>query len=317
MLGCAAGGGYDKSFTDQPGCAMIKTLSQEDNFLDLPEELSGFQKSQVVILPIPFEESTTFVQGTKDGPQAIITASRHLEDYDDELNAEPCRVGIATAEPLDLNGLHGRDALDRIEEVAADIMQTGKFVVGLGGEHTITVPLVRAAYQTFHDLTVLHLDAHSDLRDEYEGSKFNHACVMARVNEICDFVSIGLRSGLQDEGKDLRPGARLFYAYDMVRDSSWQDRVLDHLSDNVYLTVDLDYFDPAVMPAVGTPEPGGFHWYDTLEFLRKLMREKNVVACDVVELSPVQGLVHPNMFAAKLVYKLIGYRFFGRLRKYG
>ncbi len=292
----------------------MQTLPKSENFLELDDTLSNFQKAQAVVLPVAFEKSTTFRQGTRRGPKAILAASRHLEDYDDELDVEPCQVGIATVLPMTFEGVKLEAGLAKIQRVAGKVMRTGKFLLSLGGEHSITIPLVKEANKVFERLSVLHLDAHSDLRDSYQGSAVNHACVMARINEICDFVSLGLRSGLKDEGKNIRPGARLFYAFDMMRDPDWVEKALESLTDNVYLTIDLDYFDPSIMPAVGTPEPGGFLWYETMEFLRTLFHEKNVVAADVVELCPIDNLVHADMLAAKLVYKLIAYKFFARIR---
>ncbi len=292
---------------------MVETLPPEKNFLALEPDLSNFQKSQAVILPVPYEASTTLMEGTQKGPEAILAVSSHLEDYDDELDVEPCSVGIATLPPVNFEGVSGEEALKRIEIQAYKVYHTGKFLLALGGEHTITVPLVRAAYESFDRLSVLLLDAHSDLYPEYQGSKYNHACTAARIHDVCDFVGIGIRSSLKEQEQQLRPASRLYYANDMVRDPDWPEKVLDQLSDTVYLSIDLDFFDPAVMPAVGTPEPGGFLWYESLEFLRLLFENKNVVACDVVELCPVEGLIHPNIFAAKLVYKLIAYRFFARI----
>lgn len=288
----------------------MTTLPRSENFLGIEEKYSSFESAQAVILPIPYEGTTTYMKGTVDGPAAILSASQQIEFFDDELRAEPCKSGIATAPALSFHGQSHEQALTKIGAEAASIMNSGKFFVGLGGEHSVTIPIVQEAAKIFSNLSVLQLDAHSDLRDSYEGSKLNHACVMARVNECCDFVSVGLRSGIIDEEKNLRPGARLIYANDMIGNNKWHQIVLDALSENVYITLDLDFFDPSVMPALGTPEPGGFHWYETLAFLKKVFAEKNVVACDVVELCPIEGLVHPDYFAAKMVYKLISYKFF-------
>lgn len=292
---------------------ILQALPPEENFLALDESLCGFQKAQAVILPVPYEETTTLGKGTRHGPEAVLRISPHLEDFDDELNVEPCSVGIATLPAVEFEDATGEEALGLLQARALQVYHTGKFLVALGGEHTITVGLVRGACEVFDNLSVLQLDAHTDLYPEYNGSRLNHACVMARVNELCPFVGVGLRSGLRDDGRDLRVESRLFYASEMVRDPDWPEKAIDALTDNVYLTIDLDFFDPSVMPAVGTPEPGGFLWYETLEFLRMVFQRKNVVACDVVELSPIPGILHPQMFAAKLVYKLIGYRFFARL----
>lgn len=294
----------------------MQTLPQNENFLGLDASCSNFATARGLILPIPYEGTTTYMKGTANGPQAILATSQQIEFYDDEFGSEPCMAGIATLPPLTFdetsavwrNGLSHETALEKIGAAAAEAMQTGKFFIALGGEHSITIPIVQQASKRFPGLSVLQLDAHSDLRDSYEGSPTNHACVMARINECCPFVGVGLRSGIINEEKTIRPDAHLIYAREMVHDKSWHEQVLERLSPTVYLTVDLDYFDPSVMPAVGTPEPGGFYWYDTLEFLRKLFAQKNVIGCDVVELSPIRGLIHPDFFAARLVYKLFAYK---------
>ena len=287
----------------------MKTLGVEDNFLGLSEAESAYNTARAVILPLPYEKTTSYKQGTAAGPQAILSASQQVEFYDDELRAEPRKVGIATVAAPDFTGLSHEAGLEKIAEIAGLLFDDGKFVVSLGGEHSVTIPLVREVVRRHPDVSVLQLDAHSDLRRSYEGSPLNHACVMARVDELCDFVAVGLRSGIAGEEKGLRAGSRLFYACEMVRDSSWQQKALDALGEKVYLTLDLDFFDPAIMPAVGTPEPGGFHWYETLAFLREVFREKEVVACDVVELMPQPGQHHADFLAAKLVHRLLGYRF--------
>ncbi len=287
----------------------MKTLGIEDNFLGLSEAESAYDTARAVILPLPYEKTTSYKQGTAAGPQAILSASQQVEFYDDELRAEPREVGIATVAAPDFAGLSHEAGLEKIAEVAGALLDDGKFLISLGGEHSVTIPLVREVVRRHPDVSVLQLDAHSDLRRSYEGSPLNHACVMARVNELCDFVAVGLRSGIAGEEKGLRPGSRLFYACEMVRDSSWQQKALEALGEKVYLTLDLDFFDPAIMPAVGTPEPGGFHWYETLAFLREVFRQKDVVACDVVELMPQPGQHHADFLAAKLVHRFLGYRF--------
>ncbi len=286
----------------------MKTLSVDQNFLGLPDELSAFEAAKSVVLPIPYEATTSYIQGTASGPNAILAASQQVEFYDDELKCEPCRTGISTANFLRPNEANHAENLVQIQEEAEAHYSSGKFVLSLGGEHSITIPLVRAANKVFGDFSVLQLDAHSDLRDSYEGSQLNHACVMARVNEICDFVGVGLRSGVQGEEKGIRSGSRLFYASEMQKGGDWRQSAVDALGENVYLTFDLDFFDPSIMPSVGTPEPGGFFWYNTLEFLKEVFRTKNVFAADIVELSPLFGLIHPDFLAAKLAYKFIGYK---------
>ncbi len=188
-------------------------------------------------------------------------------------------------------------------------------MVGLGGEHTVTVGLVRAHKTFYPEMWVLQLDAHSDLRQQYHDSPLNHACVMARVQEMCPFVGVGIRSGVAGERGALKAPATLFYAHEMYRNPSWAEAVLQKLGDPVYVTIDLDFFDPAEAPAVGTPEPGGFHWIQTLEFLRQVAQSRRIIGFDVVELMPRPGLPASDFFAAKLIYKLIGYIFADQLKR--
>lgn len=258
--------------------------------------------------PIPYEATTTYAQGTAAGPAAILSASQQVELWDDELDCEPCEHGICTLPHFDATGMNHNEALSKIGEISCQIFNEGKFSLSLGGEHSVTIPLVKKAAEFWPDLSVLHFDAHSDLRQSYEGSTLNHACVMARVGEICPFVSVGLRSGIKGERANARSDSRLIYARQMQKNAHWIDQALAGLSRNVYLTFDLDFLDPSIMPSVGTPEPGGFLWYETLEFIRCVFRERNVVACDIVELKPVDTLHHPDFLAAKLAYKMIGYK---------
>lgn len=284
-------------------------------FLDLPEDLANFDDAEVVVLSIPYEASTTYIKGTKEGPKAILQASSQVEFYDEELGLEPCRIGIATQEPFERFDQEPTGALQQIGAVCERLLRTNKFVVALGGEHTISVGLVRA-FKKFHpNLWVLQLDAHSDLRNRYENSSFNHACTMARIGEFCPFVGVGIRSGIRDERTLISAPSKLVYAYEMNQSTNWQDDVLQTLGESVYLTIDLDFFDPAVMSSVGTPEPGGFNWFETIDFLRKVIHSRKIVGFDVVELSPQPGSIASDFFAAKLVYKLLGLIFEDKLRR--
>lgn len=281
-----------------------------ERFGDLPDEYVSYEKSKAAILPIPFELTTTFLKGTERGPGELIKASRALEFFDEELGCEPYRVGIHTLEPLPVEGCSQDEAFDRIEAAARKVLLDGKFLVSLGGEHSITVPLVRAALAVEPDLVVVQLDAHADLRAEYQGSPYNHACVMRRVRELCPAVQIGIRAmDLSEMALVRREG--WFMVLDMERrnDPSWVERAMERINGPVYLTVDLDVCDPAMMPAVGTPEPGGFGWYELLEFLKVLFQRKRVLASDLVELCPRPGLEHSVFIASKLLYKIIAYRF--------
>lgn len=281
-----------------------------ERFGDLPDEYFLYENSKVAILPIPYEVTTTFLKGTERGPGELIRASRALEFFDEELGWEPFRVGIHTLAPLAVGDCSQREAFERIEAEAKRILLDGKFLVSLGGEHSITVPLVRAALGVEPDLVVVQLDAHADLRAEYQGSPYNHACVMRRVRELCPAVQIGMRALDFSEISVVRKeGWFMVLDIERRRDPCWVKKAMEQINGPVYLTVDLDVCDPALMPAVGTPEPGGFGWYELLEFLRVLFQEKRVLASDLVELCPRPGLEHSVFTASKILYKIIGYRF--------
>jgi len=273
----------------------------------------------VAVLPVPYEGTVSYGAGASRGPAAILRASEQIELYDEEIGAEPYRVGIHTAAPVPVSG---DDPPDRVASAVAgrcgELMDAGKWMVVLGGEHSITPGAVRAARERHPGLRVVQLDAHADLRETYEGSPFNHACAMARCLELAPVVGIGIRSYSVEEAERIRtgiPGHRMIRAWEMDGDD-WQKRALDGLGDApLYLTIDVDYFDPSIVPATGTPEPGGGSWRPTLGFLERLFREGRVVACDVVELAPIPGLHHAEFTIARLVYKLIGFAFLERLRR--
>lgn len=286
-------------------------------FLGLAGEATDFERARAVVLPVPYEATTSYGGGTGGGPAAILEASRYIEFYDQELDVEPYEVGIATLPALALSAAGPeaavrelREAYDRVLAVAA-----GKFVVVLGGEHSISSAPVLAWADRLKGrrFTVLQFDAHSDLRPEYEGTPFSHASVMHRVHEAgVEVVAVGVRALTREERELARRSDRihLFLADDLQEGEGWMDEVLSRLGEDVYITFDVDVFDPALVPSTGTPEPGGLGWYPVLELLRRVFREKNVVACDVVELAPIPGLHAPDFLVAKLVYKLIGYKFF-------
>ena len=275
----------------------------------LPEE-SAFEQSQVVILPIPYEQTTTYGTGTKEGPMAIIAASRHMELYDEELDFEAYRVGIHTLRELEPVASGPKAMLERITEVARDLLAHGKFVVSLGGEHTISFGLVRAFAERYPNLSVLQIDAHADLRDTYQGTPYNHASVLRRVSEIVPAVQVGIRSLSREEATWVKAtGRHLFYASDVIGSPAAAAAISDALTDQVYITICLDGLDPSIMPAVGTPEPGGLGWYDVLRIVRRVAETRHIVGFDVVELFPIAGNFAPDFLAAKLVYKVLSYRY--------
>ena len=284
---------------------------------DLPpfggaEASCDFDDAGVAILPVPYEATVSYGGGTARGPEAILRASAQVELYDEQLGSEPFHAGLFTDVLLDVGGTT-EQVVRRIETRFGELMDTGKWVVMLGGEHAITPGGVAAAASRHPGLTVVQLDAHADLRQEYAGERWSHACAMARCVDLgVPITAIGIRNYCVDEAAWIRqgiPGYRIVHAWEMENET-WIERALSGLDEKpVYLTIDLDYFDPAVIPATGTPEPGGGAWWPTLRFLDRLIKRTNVVACDLVELAPSPGLHHADFTAARLVYKLIGMRF--------
>ncbi len=286
-------------------------------FLGLDEAASAFESAGSVVLPVPYETTTSYGAGARGGPAAIVDASRYIELYDQELDRDVSRVGIHTLPALELTRDGAAAAMAELEASYAAVAEAcgDRFLVMLGGEHTVSAPAIRAqAARSSERLSVLQLDAHADLRDEFEGSKWSHACAMARVLDVADVVAVGVRGVSEEEVEVARSDDRatLIWADEMWENDAWMDRALEALGDPVYLTFDVDYFDPSLVPATGTPEPGGGDWYRTLRFLRRVFRERTVVACDVVELAPSPSLHAADFLVAKLVYKLIGYCFEGR-----
>ncbi len=284
------------------------------NFGGLPPEFSRFSSARAVVLPVPYDLTTSYISGTRHGPQAIIDASTHLELYDEELHSEPYRLGIHTLPPLEPSAAGPEETIQRVEEVIRWLIERDKFPVMLGGEHSLTLAPVRALHKKFGNFSVLQLDAHSDLRESFQGTKFNHACVGRRLHELeLNIVQIGIRAISPEEAEFIRSAKNVYVCFDYELHSHFAkiDEALAQLRDPVYVTVDLDVFDPALMPAVGTPEPGGLDWYTVLKILRRVGEKHTVLGFDVVELCPIAGMVGPNFLAAKLVYKMLGY-FFSR-----
>jgi agmatinase len=289
------------------------------NFLGLDASASDFERAAAVILPVPYEATTSFGGGTAGGPAAIIEASRYLELYDQELDAEPYEAGIATLPALALTGAGPAEALGELRAAYDALLDAapGKFVVTLGGEHSISsAPMLAWADRLGADgrrLTVLQIDAHTDLRPEYEGSEYSHAAVMHRVHDRVELVAVGIRAITAEEMRLVRrsEGIHVFLADDIHTGTGWVDDVVARLGDDVYISFDVDGFDPSLVPSTGTPEPGGLQWYPVLHLLRRVFTERTVHGADVVELAPIPGLAAADFLVAKLVYKMIGYRVTG------
>ncbi len=280
-----------------------------DSFLGIPASDASFADCPVVVLPVPYEATVSYGTGTRYGPRAIIHASRFLEVYDHELDTEPHEIGIHTLPELVLPDSGPGAALELLKQAVALLLAEEKFVVLLGGEHSVSAPAILAHVErmTTGRLSVLQLDAHTDLRPEYNGTPYSHACAMHMVHDRVRLVPVGIRSMTAGERRLVRrSGITVIFGHELDS-NDWIDRAVSALGDTVYITVDIDYFDPSLVPSTGTPEPGGGKWYPTLRLLERVVAEKRVVGCDVVELAPAAGFTAPDLLAAKLAYKMIGY----------
>ena len=277
-------------------------------FLGLDGPLHAYEQASVVVLPVPYDATTSYKAGAREGPEAIISASRELEDYDTELGCEPSSVGIYTALPLEPHLGSPEAMVDRVARAVETLARADKLPVVLGGDHSVTIGAISALAPLHLDLSVLYLDAHADFRDDYLGTRWGHASAARRVSEICPVTLVGVRSMSQEEAGTLRSSdkVQLFPYAGQLTDETC-DAVADSLSGPVYVSVDLDVLDPSLMAAVGTPEPGGLGWYPLLRLLRLVAERHPIVGFDVVELAPREGPPSCAYMAAKLVYKLIGY----------
>jgi len=273
-------------------------------------KFTSLEKAKAVILPVPYGKTVTYRKGTENGPAAILEASDNLELFDEELGKESHLIGINTAPLLKVNDSSPEDMIASVEEKTSYIYKQDKIPVIIGGEHTLTIGAARAAKTKFKDLSILYFDAHCDLRNEYRGNKYSHACVARRLLEIAPVIEVGVRSLSKEENDFISlENIKVIKMFDMLKERDWLSAVKKQLSKNIYISIDLDVFDPSIMPSVGSPEPGGIQWYEFLKAMRDIIAHKNVVGLDVVELCPAKGMVWPDFTAAKLIYKILGYIF--------
>jgi agmatinase len=290
----------------------MQVYDSEKNFLGITEpELCSYENSRYLIQTVPYEHTSSYLAGSDKGPEAILTASRFVEFYDEMLGTETYRsCGIATLPAIDFVGKVDSEAVKLIEEHTNRLLNDKKFVVSLGAEHTVTLGFVKAHKQHFDNLSVLQLDAHADLRQSYNDNIYSHASVMARVHELgVPLTQIGIRA-LSTPEAELSKSSNIihtFYAHALRRNKDWMQQALDTLNENVYITIDADGFDPAVIPAVGTAEPGGLFWDETMDFLKLVCEKRKVVGFDIVECAPIEGNVLSEYTLAKLCYRLIGF----------
>jgi agmatinase len=271
---------------------------------------TDFEHARVVILPIPLDRTTSYVPGTRNGPYEILVASSHMELWDEETQTDVHSIGIFTLPEMEFPFASMDEVVGEIRRVTSELVKRDKFPFILGGEHSITPAVVGAVAAKYPGLSVMQIDAHADLRESFMGTPHNHACAMRRTLEFARTTQVGIRSLSPEEAAAVPTlSTAIFYDHNMRDDADWVERVVDSLSEHVYITIDVDGFDPAIMPATGTPEPGGLSWYEALKLLRRVVERRTVVGCDVVELSPIPGHVAPNFLCAKLIYKILSYRF--------
>ncbi|GBD97894.1 MAG TPA: agmatinase [Nitrospirae bacterium] len=277
------------------------------NFGCLPPEYSSYKNSDIVILPVPFDKTSSWIKGSAKGPRAIINASGNMELYDIETASEVYKKGIHTSKEIVSD--NSLEMINKVQRNVGKLLSDGKFAVVLGGEHTVLLGSVKAHAEHFNNMSILHLDAHSDMRDSYEGDKYSHACVMARAKEMTgNIVSVGIRSMDSSELKNIDK-KKIFYASAIRESEGWIKKVVRKLSKNVYVTIDLDVFDPSIMPSTGTPEPGGLGWYEVIDLLEHVSESKDIIGFDVAELCPNKNNAAPDFLAAKLIYKLLSFKF--------
>lgn len=291
----------------QPFSSSIRMIEETPfNFCGLTEQFTAFEKSAIVLLPVLFDETTTWLKGSDRGPDAIIEASRNLELYDIETDSEVYRNGIHTGHPIRATGSEAM--IVKVEAKTSELIRLGKFVVTLGGEHSVSIGAIRAHAAFYKGMAVLHLDAHTDMRDEYEGNRYSHACTVARIKEsVQTVVSVGIRS-MDSSEREKIDEKMVFYAARIHESDDWITETVALLPGQVYITIDLDVFDPGIMPSIGTPEPGGMDWYQVIRLLKAVSDNRMITGFDVVELCPTDNKT-PDFMAAKLIYKLLSYRF--------
>jgi len=291
----------------------MKVLPNDQAFLAIPEsDLATYEKAKIVVQQIPYEHTSSYMSGSDKGPAAMVAASHFVEFWDEELEMESYKkVGISTLEPLDFTGIFDADAIALIEKQTDELLMDDKFVVSLGAEHSITYGFVKSHAKKYQDLSVLQFDAHSDLREAYHGNPYSHASVMSRINDMkLPIVQVGIRAQCKEEADVIKSSSNIhtFYAHKIRQNPNWMRDAINQLSSNVYITIDADGFDPSVIPAVGTAEPNGLFWIETLDFLREVFASRNVVGFDIVECAPMEGSILSEYTLAKLAYRLIGYK---------
>lgn len=276
-------------------------------YAGIPEQFSKLEHAKIVLIPVPYDGTSTWQKGADKGPEAFLNASENMELYDIETDTEVYKQGVFLADTVTEN-TSPEAMVEAVHKQTKKYLLKNKFVTIFGGEHSISIGTIRAFNEMFQDLTVLHFDAHTDLRKLYEGSSCNHACAMYQASQTTNLIQVGIRS-LDIKEKSVMNVDKTYFAHDMAIDDAWMDTAINQMTTNVFISFDLDVLDPSIMPSTGTPEPGGLFWYETLDFLKQVFSEKNVVGFDIVELCPNNIDKSSDFLAAKLYYKMLSYKF--------
>ena len=280
-------------------------MTTKKNYAGIPDKYARLDEAKVVLIPVPYDGTSTWQKGADKGPQAFLDASENMELYDIETRSEVYKKGVYLTPPVTEN-TSPEKMVEAVHKTTKNYIKQDKFVTLFGGEHSISIGSIRAFNEAFPDLTVVQIDAHADLRKEYEGSSCNHACAVHEASKTTNLIQVGIRS-MDGEELDYMDENQVYFAHDLYED--WMDDAIGQMTPNVFLTIDLDAFDPSIMPSTGTPEPGGLFWYETLEFLKLIFKKKNVVGFDIVELCPNKEEKSSDFLAAKLYYKMLSYKF--------
>ena len=278
-------------------------------FAGIPPEYGRYEDARVVLIPVPYDGTSTWIKGADKGPDAFLDAAANMELYDIETDSEPYRHGIFLDTPVS-ESRSPEAMVDAVRERVAARLADGKLVTLIGGEHSISIGGIRAFMQEFDNLSVLQLDAHADLRESYEGSRCSHACAVHEAAHKANLVQVGIRS-MDLEEKPFMDTGKMLFADALLENEHWMDQAIDRMTRDVYITIDLDVLDPSIMPSTGTPEPGGLGWRQILKFVDEVSRGRNVVGFDMVELCPNKHNKAPDFLAAKLYYKILSYLFRG------
>ena len=282
----------------------------KNTYAGIPEEFAKLEQAKIVLIPVPYDGTSTWQKGADKGPGAFLDASENMELYDIETGTEVYQQGVYLADPVTENASPER-MVEAVHQATKKYIKKNKFVTIFGGEHSISIGTIRAFSEMYPSLTVLHIDAHADLRKQYEGSKYNHACAVYEASQSTNLIQVGIRSMTVKE-KTVMDEEKTYFAHEMAVDDTWMDSAIDQMTDNVFITFDLSALDPSIMPSTALPQPGGLLWFESLEFLKQVFEEKNVVGFDIMELCPNKNEKSSDFLAAKLYYKMLSYKFMGQ-----